>query len=240
MNLKKIIPEGFKKVVKELIGWNRFSMIPALKRSHERGVSVNTVLDIGASDGRWSKDCLRFFPDAKYLLVEAQRIHEGKLLKFKKKHANTDYYLGAASDTKGNIYFDVTEAEGGLASHSELIDREKVEIVPANTVDNLVVEFKLSPPFLIKLDTHGFEIPILEGASDTLVNSNLVIIESYNYQLTNTSLKFYELCEYMSKIGFFPIDIADVSERKYDKTFWQMDIFFIKKGSKEFQYNKHS
>ena len=90
---------------------------------------------------------------------------------------------------------------------------------------------------MIKLDTHGFEIPILEGASETLKSTELLIIETYNYQLTPDSLKYFQICEYLSQLGFSSIEMVDHALRSYDYSFWQMDTFFIPSSRKEFSYN---
>lgn len=61
-------------------------------------------------------------------------------------------------------------------------------IVPQKTIDNSVLEHSLKGPFLLKFDTHGFEIPILEGAAQTLLATNIIIMETYNFKLTEDSL----------------------------------------------------
>jgi hypothetical protein len=66
-----------------------------------------------------------------------------------------------------------------------------------------------------------------------------VIIETYNYQLTGDSFRFWELCSYMDQLGFVPIEMVDLMLREYDHSFWQMDTFFIPVDSKEFSYNKY-
>jgi hypothetical protein len=54
----------------------------ALLRLKTRGVEINTVIDVGASDERWSDRCMAHYPDAKYLLIEAQRLHKESLERF--------------------------------------------------------------------------------------------------------------------------------------------------------------
>ena len=43
----------------------------AFERILEREISINTVIDVGASDGSWSKIAFPYFPNCKYLLIEA-------------------------------------------------------------------------------------------------------------------------------------------------------------------------
>src|ERR1051326_9091564 len=51
----------------------------ALDRLRSRKIDVATVIDVGASDGRWSAELLRVYPRAQYLLIEANGVHEPAL-----------------------------------------------------------------------------------------------------------------------------------------------------------------
>ena len=81
-------------------------------------------------------------------------------------------------------------------------------------------------PFFLKLDTHGYEIPIIEGALDILSKASLVVIETYNFQIATDSLIFDEIISYMRLKGFGVIDISDPLWRPGDRCFWQIDIYF--------------
>ncbi|WP_341327606.1 FkbM family methyltransferase [Methylotuvimicrobium sp. KM2] len=213
-------------------------MKAALSRRVMQGLSVQTVIDVGASTGSWSKMAQEFISDAIYLLIEANSFHESKLVEFKKQNPKVEYLLAAAGDYVGELYFDAQDPFGGTASH-EVIHTSDIT-VQVTTIDAQVKEKGLKPPFLMKLDTHGFEIPILRGAEETLKNTKLVIIEAYNFKLTQDCLQFWELCDHMKKKGFQPIDICDPMHRPKDQSFWQMDIFFIPNSSREFKSNKYN
>ena len=111
--------------------------------------------------------------------------------------------------------------------------------VPVITIDFLVKQKCLTPPYLLKLDTHGYEIPILEHSKETLKNTNLIVIEAYNFKLTHNSLKFYEMCIYMEQHGFSCIDISEPLFRPKDKALWQIDLFFIPSTRPEFKDNNY-
>lgn len=136
----------------------------ALTRVSLQNIQVNSVIDIGASDGRWSLTAKPFFPEAHYLLVEANAIHANQLEQLIQKDKKFDYVLSAAGNSIGEIYFDDGNPFGGLASSEPFAD--KCSIVPVTTVDRLAVLHQLTPPFLLKLDTHGFERQIFEGGSE--------------------------------------------------------------------------
>lgn len=216
---------------------NPLTMDGMLKRCRNRKVEFATIVDVGASDGTWSKDCFKIYPDSYYLMIEAQDVHLDGLNAFKSTHAKSDFVLAAAGSREGEIYFDVSDPFGGLASETPLQGESKKVMV--TTIDLEVKRRNLDGPYLVKLDTHGFEVPILEGAMETLKKSNGVIIEVYNYHLTKDSLLFYEMCSYMDNLGFRPIDMGDPFLRLYDESFWQMDLLFVPKTSKEFSYNQY-
>lgn len=230
----------FKKLLKR-IGYTVSSvdltMEGCLERCLKKYPDINSVIDVGAAVGGWSKMTLQYLPEAQYLLIEAQTTHKVHLERLKKRHSNVQFTLAAAGNRTGKIYFNISNLFGGVASEKPF-DNNCIE-APVTTIDIEVQKNKLKPPFLIKLDTHGFEVPILEGATKTLKQAKLIIIEAYNYQIAKDSLRFYELCQYMSNIGFSPIELADCMLRPYDNSLWQMDIFFIPSNSEIFEYRAY-
>jgi len=107
------------------------------------------------------------------------------------------------------------------------------------TVDEEVARLKLPPPYLLKLDTHGFELPILEGAMNTLASASLVVIETYNFRLTDSSLKFHEMCTFMENKGFSCIDLVEPMHRPGDQAFWQVDLLFVPSDNAVFSSNSY-
>lgn len=212
----------------------------ALKRTSIKIPNISTVIDVGASDGRWSKNLLTFYPVSEYLLVEANNTHKAGLDEFIQKSENLSYKICAAGDIDGGSYFDASDPFGGLASKNSIDSATNQITVQMRKIDTLVEERQLEPPYLIKLDTHGFEVPILEGAKNTLKETDILIIETYNFNLTKDSLLFFEMCKYCESIGFRPIDIIDPLFRPKDESFWQIDIIFIKKDNPIFLDNKYA
>lgn len=210
------------------------SMEGALLRCKERGLDIGTFIDVGASNGQWSEMCMKYYPDAFYFLVEAQKPHEKALEQFCAKNRNADYMLAAAGKQYGDVFFDASDLFGGLASESPF-DRNCIK-VPVIPLDDEITKRKLSFPYGLKLDIHGYEIPVLEGCAEILKNTELLIVESYAFQLTKDSMRFYALCDYLDKKGFYPVDLVDLMLRERDSALWQMDIFFMRKEHSLFSY----
>ena len=212
-------------------------MQSALSRRALSGLEIRTVIDVGASNGSWSRIAQQYFPDAYYFLIEANDVHAQGLLDFKSQNPNVAYVLAAAGDSVGEIYFDAEDPFGGQAAHAPATPGHIT--VPMTTIDEQVTLKSLSPPFLLKLDTHGFEAPILKGARDTLMKTNLIVIETYNFTLAPDSLRFWEMCSHLKTYGFRPIDVSNPLHRPKDHAFWQMDLFFVPAANREFESNTY-
>ncbi len=206
--------------------------------SRHAWISIETVIDVGASNGCWSQRVMPFYARARYLLIEAQEsVHGAALEAFRRNHANVDYVLAAAGHRRGMIYFDASDPFGGVAAEMPF-SRHNLE-VQVTTVDHEVRQRCLRGPFLLKLDTHGFEVPILEGARETLPQTNLLVVEVYNFRLTDVCLRFHELCAHLEELGFRCLDVFDIMHRPKDHVLWQMDMVFAPSNSPVFASNTY-
>ena len=217
------------------------AMLGGLARAHLQNIPIATVIDIGASDGHWTWDCLAAFPNARYLLIEALEQHRAKLQKLCAKYKNIEYVIAAAGAHVGQAHLYATDDPySGIVS--TVAFRERDTIVPMTTVDTQVAQRNLAPPYLLKLDTHGFELPIFDGATQTLKQTELIIVEAYNFEMAHAdkSLRFHQLCAEMEARGFRCADLVDPMYRPKDYFLWQMDLFFRPASTAEFQYKSYA
>ena len=47
-----------------------FTMTSAIERIRDHDISIDTVIDIGASDGTWSVNAIPFYPSASFLAIK--------------------------------------------------------------------------------------------------------------------------------------------------------------------------
>lgn len=216
---------------------DRCTMEGAFRALAARKHTFRTVIDIGASNASWSDELMRYFPDRRYLLVEAQPVHEAALRDYCARHANAEYVLAAAGERPGRVFFDVDDPFGGQASATRA-SAAQAEL-PVVTIDAEVAARKLPPPYLLKFDTHGYELPILKGAVETLAKTEVIVMECYNFRISPECLTFPEMCAYLGECGFRCIDLADPLHRPHDDAFWQMDLVFVRDTRPEFAYQRY-
>ncbi|MFY9984847.1 MAG: FkbM family methyltransferase [Chthoniobacterales bacterium] len=205
----------------------------ALRRLQAHNIEIGSLIDVGASDGFWSKAFAYHFPGRRHLLIDANEIHRPKLIEICQRHTNWRFEIVAVGETEGMAYFDPSDPLLGHLSEYRLNDR--YQPCRVTSIDRLVADHSLPPPFLLKLDTHGVEIPILSGAKETLKQTNLLVIEAYNFTFGKPAVPFWDLCQYMLELGFRPLDAFDLLYREVDHAFWQVDFLFARSDFPLFQ-----
>jgi FkbM family methyltransferase len=242
--LVELLPRPLRRLARRYIEQRGFIPIadapPNLHTVMDRrkDIVVETVVDVGASNGCWSEAMMQHLPDANYLLVEAQEaVHGTALGKFKAVHSKVQYELCAAGDYDGEIHFDASAPLSGVAGRIPFAKNDI--IVAMKTLDTLVQRRNLRGPYLLKLDTHGFEVPILEGAHAILAEASMLIIEAYNFTLRPGALRFCELTTYLEKRGFRCVDMFDLLWRPSDNALWQMDMVFLPSTHPVFSFNEY-
>lgn len=201
-----------------------FEMEDVLAHAAARGVVIATWIDVGASDGQWSVRAHRHYPAAQFVLFEPLKERQFALSVLQKSQGFIPV-AAAAGSAPGTIDFVIDPAldGSGVATPGST---QAIRSVPVETIERVVTSGHLPGPYGIKLDTHGHEIPVLEGAGRVLLEANLVIIEAYNFQLSPSSVRFHELCAWMEARGFRCCDLADPMRRPGDGALWQMDLAF--------------
>jgi FkbM family methyltransferase len=212
-------------------------MESAVRRMARSAAQVRTVVDIGASDGRWSKSAMPYFPQSRFVAVDPLAEREPKLKILKSSNPCFDYMLCVAGE-KDNETVSLSvgaDLDGSTVGGGEGVMRS----VPSHSID-YIVQFKgCKGPFILKFDTHGFEVPILNGAVKTLQETHYIVMEVYNYRHTSGTLLFYEMCALLDSLGFRCFNMADPMLRPLDGSLWQMDLFFARKSDAVFNDSRY-
>ena len=205
-----------------------FSALPhraALRRIANRGVSVRTVIDVGASNGVWSQSIESVFPDAQYHLIDAFEHWRADLERLcaSRRNYSCTIALAGAQDGEGHFYNSPDAPFGGYTASKSDAHAFRV---PTVAMDGEVVRHGLQPPYLLKLDTHGAERDILAGAQKLLKQTEILVVEVYNFM--DEARRFPAMTQHIESFGFQCIDIAEPLFRPHDEAFWQIDLFFVR------------
>jgi FkbM family methyltransferase len=205
----------------------------ALRRLQSHKIEIATLIDVGAAEGYWSTAFAKRFPARHHFLIDANEVHLGNLTKLCQDNHRWQFALTAVGETTGEAYFDGSDPLGGHLSTTPW--NQRYHPCPVATLDHLLEKQSLPAPFMIKLDTHGVEIPILRGASETLKQTNVIVIEVYNFTFGGPAVPFWDICQHLLELGFRPLDVFDVLYREVDSAFWQFDLLFARSDLPLFQ-----
>jgi FkbM family methyltransferase len=203
----------------------------ALVRLRRNGIAPAGVLDVGAALGDWSRACGAVFPAARYLLAEPLEEFGPALAAAAATLRDARVVQTAVADAPGELTFNV---HVDLVGSSLLREREGGEVdgaprtVSVTTVDALVEEHGLRPPFLLKADVQGAEERVLRGAERTLREAEAVILEVSFFSYYLGGVAFEPLLAAMHDRGFSVYDVCNLSRRPLDGALSQADVTFVR------------
>jgi FkbM family methyltransferase len=193
-----------------------------------RELDVRTVIDIGAGNGT---PALRTaFPSVKHLLVEPLEEFLPALRRLASEMADADVVLAAAGPVDGEIVLNV---HPDLFGSSPLKEGEATGVngfertVQQVTVDRLVAESSAPPPFLLKIDTQGYELEVLRGSERVLADTAAILLEVSLFQFFDGGPLLADIVEHLGRLGFVAYDIVDHAYRPLDGALAQVDMLFV-------------
>ena len=82
----------------------------------------------------------------------------------------------------------------------------------------------------MKVDVQGFELDVLEGASDVLDQFEVIVLEVSIIRIGKVPT-FYEVMQYMHAKGYRLYDFLPMYYRPLDNALWQGDAIFVRNDS---------
>jgi FkbM family methyltransferase len=231
------LPRPLKEAVKQEIH-RRFG-IPSNETSlgnmRRLGFRPTRVIDIGAYKGDWAEMARRVFPEAAFLMLEAQESQRETLEQVTRRNGPSFRYeivlLGPENRQEVNFRIcdaaptasSVLAAQGGAPPR---LLKRKME-----TLDGILSRQDFRRPEFIKIDVQGYELEVLKGGAEALVSAEAVLLEVSLLEVYKGNPLIHEVIPFMHERGFQCYDIPALMRRPSDGTLWQVDMIFVKAGS---------
>jgi FkbM family methyltransferase len=237
--LSKLISDRFKQEFKIKLGAPH--MYWSIRNLKKNGLNATKIIDIGAYKGEFTEDVLKIYPDASYLLLEANPEREKDLQAFvqRKKSSKIDFELALLDKNAGTekVFHLMDTASSALEEYSEK-DSKQV-IIPTRTLNEIADRKGFHQVSLMKLDVQGYELEVLKGGDKILPNTEAVILEVSLLDIHKNVPLLRDVVNFMYDYGFVAYDICSVSARRpLDRALWQTDLLFVKENSR-FRQNKN-
>lgn len=186
------------------------------------------ILDIGANIGQFHILCKQIFPDSYIFSIEASKECESYLKQI------TDQYL-IAMLAKNNSEYNFYSMKNNPINTGNSIYRELTQFYSDDQIKIIKQKgIKLDDIFtedtefdLIKIDTQGSELDIIEGGIKLCNKAKGILLEVSLTQYNENAPLYDEVIQFMDNFGFKIAEILD--ENNVPEILSQQDILFIKK-----------
>lgn len=194
----------------------------------QKGVRYGTVIDLGCADGTFYLEHFHYglLPGSTCVNVDANTLYEPSLREIQQVLGG-HYVIAGVSDRDGEIelqsgshpyWASLVPPDHPYWSGSHNRPGQPIK-VRALTLDTLVRELALKPPFLLKLDLQGGELAALRGGEKTLAQTDTVICETAGDE-------FPSICEFLVRRNLAVFDLTCLS-RLHDGTLVEFYPVFL-------------
>ena len=198
------------------------------------GFTPQHIIDVGANHGTWTRETLKYFPDAYYTLVEPQEWLKPSLQDLLDANSKITFNPFGAGAKSGSFMFTIVDRDDSCSfryteeeAKAEGFKQVEIPIVTLNEI----LERNASLPFpdLVKIDAEGLDIEVLEGASDLMGTTEVFLVEAaiFNKEFENSLLN---MVNYMDQKGYRLFELTDLNRPFQPNILWLVELAFIKKG----------
>jgi FkbM family methyltransferase len=154
------------------------SFFAMLKR---KNFQPNRIYDVGANHGYWTRCATKYFPNALYTLVEPQDHLKSNIDDLIKRGVSIEWINAGAGNECGVQWFPIasTDYSSTFVSQPESngANLNRVNMV-VTTLNKIASMHSGSKPDIIKIDAEGWDLKVLEGASDLIGFTDIFLLEA--------------------------------------------------------------
>lgn len=221
MFLKKRLETIFHRIIRK----TGYDVVKCKFSKHELEVeqllkylNINTVIDIGANEGQYSKNIRIGGYKQRIISFEPVNASFAGLEKISAKDALWDIYNFALGNFDGESEINISqnsvsssilgirEALINAAPQAQFIGKQRIKV---RKLDSIFKELNVDPSnIFIKIDTQGFEKNVLLGARETLKSIKAIQVEMSTQHLYQDEDLFYQVSEFLYDEGFRLVKIV--------------------------------
>ena len=191
------------------------------KKNYLKDFKVDNIIDIGVARG--TDFLLQEFPKAKFFFIEPNPLFFNFIEDTLLKKYNSKLFKIAAGNESGLKKLWSSDGFSSFYERQDYKFKEKIE-VNISKLDEILKNESLNGKNLLKIDTEGFELEVLKGATKTLESISYLVLELRieNINTYNPS----EIISFLYNKNFIFYKIIKISYTKNGISY--MDVIFIK------------
>jgi FkbM family methyltransferase len=189
---------------------------------------VPTLIDVGFAFG--SPDLYAMFSADRLVCVDALEEYAVHADRFRPQFGRVDFVATALGSLPGTQTINVSVTEPTKSSFGTRLGPQAGRVVeprdvPSTTLDLLAADLGLDGPMAIKIDTEGWELEVLRGATECLARSSQVVLEASVAPRFENGYDLTDLVVYLADAGFHVTTVLSARPRR-DATIPFLDLLF--------------
>ena len=201
------------------------------------GITPQTILDVGAAIGEYSKAARYVFPKATIYAFEPIPSSFQILRRMSDEDKKMVVFNCALSDEKKVTAFYMNEFSFSSSllkmtnKHKQLFPKTKKESIIEVKEERMdtIKEIVLQKPVLLKIDVQGAELKVLSGAGNMLFDFDIVQLELNFESFYEGQAQYPEIFSLMFNKGFRSFVQTDIDFSNNDSRFpTSCDMFFLR------------
>jgi len=198
------------------------------------GFAPAQVMDVGANRGRWTREAIRFFPEASYTLVEPQDNLKSHVQDLMSQGYKIRWVNAGAGDKAGKLRFTVAQRDDSSTfvlteDEAQRAGMQQVT-VEVKTLNEVAAEAGAGTPDMVKIDAEGFDLKVLAGATELFGKTDIFLVEAC--VCSPCENKLLEVVKRMADAGYRLIDITDLNRSPKHGVLWLCELAFLRNGSR--------
>lgn len=195
----------------------------SLRNMKRAGFAPQRIVDVGAYVGDWARMTRGVFPASEIHMVEAQPSNEEHL---KAVHGTTYDITLLGAEEKDSVEFFVLETGSSVLPEQSSINRD-VQTYRMQTLDSILAQRAWNRVDLLKIDVQGYELEVMKGAEQTLMNTEAVLMEVSLIPINLGAPLVHDVIAFMRERRFRLYDVCTLIRRPLDDALWQIDAVFV-------------
>ncbi|MFX0140231.1 MAG: FkbM family methyltransferase [Candidatus Hodarchaeota archaeon] len=215
--MKKFLKQLIKKTFNQIgLDINRRSKSPANSLLGLKRLPINTIIDVGANNGQFSKYIKNFFPEARFYCFEplSEPFKELKQWSDRQRNGRTTAFNFALGDTEGitEMFYHIEYNQSSSFLKTTKVcenlypftKKQKTISVEQTALDKWAkaLSSPLEPEILIKLDVQGYEDRVIRGGRETFNIAKVSILEINIAHLYEHQAMFEDIFLLLYDLGY--------------------------------------
>jgi len=201
-------------------------------------LNINTIIDIGAHTGEFSRSIRRLLPHPSIIAFEPLEKPYGELVNRMAEASNFKAFrcaLGDCNIMKTDMHRNEFTPSSSLLEMADLhkqafpyTAQESSETVEVRRLDDVMADMPLIDNILIKIDVQGYEDKVIRGGEKLISRAKVLIIEASFHKLYEGQPLFDEIYRSLREKGFRYIGNLTQLYHPGDGTVLQADLILTR------------